>query len=73
MIDIAADDIGTAARAVLETPDPYRKARLGRATARAWRRGRLAHRCDAAMPDKFPRPERPELLPPNRMPKRGRA
>ena len=32
-----------------------------------------AHRFDVAMPDSPPRPERPELLPPNRMPKRGRA
>jgi uncharacterized ferritin-like protein (DUF455 family) len=67
------DDIGAAARAVLQTPQPYAKLRLSRAMARAWRRGLLKHRCDAAMPDHFPRPEQPLLLAPNRMPKRGRA
>ncbi|WP_188657794.1 ferritin-like domain-containing protein [Sphingomonas metalli] len=49
------------------------KVRLARATARAWRRGQLAHRCDVAMPDEPARPARPELLPANRMPKRGRG
>lgn len=66
-------DIGSAARAVVETPEPYAKLMLSRRLARAWRQGRLAHCCDAAMPDHFARPDSPELLPPNRMPKRGRA
>ncbi|MFL6857250.1 MAG: ferritin-like domain-containing protein [Allosphingosinicella sp.] len=44
-----------------------------RQAARAWRRGALAHTFDVAMPDRPARPERPELLPPSRMPKRGRG
>lgn len=44
-----------------------------RAVARDWRLGRLAFRFDAAMPDRPGWPTRPELLPPNRMPKRGRG
>ena len=44
-----------------------------RKVARDWRLGRLAFAFDAAMPDRPARPERPELLPPNRMPKRGKA
>src|SRR3546814_16655416 len=44
-----------------------------RAAARAWKQGRLDFSFDVAMP-RFPaRPERPQLLPPGRMPKRGRA
>lgn len=41
--------------------------------ARDWRRGRLDWRFDVAMPDEPARPDAPELLPPNRMPKRGRG
>lgn len=69
----AARSIAEACRAVLLTTHPYEKALAARAVARSWRSGRLAHRFDIAMPDDPPRPERPELLPPNRMPKRGRA
>ncbi|MCM8730685.1 ferritin-like domain-containing protein [Hephaestia sp. GCM10023244] len=65
--------IAHAARAVLLTADPAAKVRLARATARAWRRGLLPHDFDAAMPDVPARPATPELLPPNRMPKRGRG
>jgi len=67
------ETLAGACRAVLLTADPAAKVRLARATARAWRRGRLAHRFDTAMPDAPARPDRPELLPPNRMPKRGRG
>ena len=69
----AATSIAQACRAVLLTADPIEKARAARAATRAWRSGRLAHRFDVAMPDDPPRPASPELLPPNRMPKRGRA
>jgi len=62
-----------AARAVLLAPTPREKVRAARAAARAWRLGRLEHRFDAAMPDRPARPGRPELLPANRMPKRGRG
>ncbi len=69
----AALSIAEACRAVLLVADPREKAMAARAAARAWRSGRLAHRFDVAMPNSPPRPVRPELLPPNRMPKRGRA
>lgn len=69
----AANSIAGACCAVLLTTEPYEKAFAARAVARGWRSGRLAHRFDVAMPDDPPRPDKPELLPPNRMPKRGRA
>lgn len=65
--------LGEAARAVLLTPDPHDKRRAARGLARAWRQGKLAHRCDTAMPDQPAWPARPELLAPNRMPKRGKG
>lgn len=65
--------LGEAARAVLLTPEPHDKRRAARALARAWRQGRLAHRCDAAMPDQPAWPAAPPLLPPNAMPKRGKG
>lgn len=65
--------IARACRAVLLAAEPYAKVKAARAVARAWRRGRLAHRFDMAMPDRPSRPSEPELLPPNRMPKRGKA
>ena len=58
---------------MLLAADPYDKVRKARAAARAWRRGGLAHDFDVAMPDRPARPDRPELLPANRMPKRGRG
>jgi uncharacterized ferritin-like protein (DUF455 family) len=66
-------NVSEAARAVLSTADPYAKVRAARAAARDWRLGRLDHAFLAAMPDRPARPDAPELLPPNRMPKRGRA
>jgi uncharacterized ferritin-like protein (DUF455 family) len=65
--------IAQACRAVLELADPRAKVKAARATARAWKRGALAFEFDVVMPDRPGRPERPELLPPNRMPKRGRG
>lgn len=65
--------VAQACRAVLETADPYAKAMAARAAARRWRLGALAHEFDAAMPDRPARPARPLLLPPNRMPKRGKG
>lgn len=55
------------------TADPRAKLMRARAAARDWRLGRLAHRFDAGMPDEPARPDAPELLPPNRMPKRGKG
>jgi uncharacterized ferritin-like protein (DUF455 family) len=65
--------IAQACRDVLLTAEPVAKVKAARSATRAWRRGDLAHRFDAAMPDRPARPDRPELLPPGRMPKRGRA
>lgn len=44
-----------------------------RALARDWRQGRLAFAFDLAMPDEPARPDRPALLPPAQMPKRGKG
>jgi uncharacterized ferritin-like protein (DUF455 family) len=65
--------IAEACRAVLEKTAPHDKMRAARAAARAWRRGELAHIFDVAMPDRPTQPAAPLLLPPNRMPKRGKA
>jgi uncharacterized ferritin-like protein (DUF455 family) len=65
--------VAEAARAVLEAAEPMAKVKAARAAARDWRLGRLDHRFDVAMPDRPARPDRPELLPPNRMPKRGKG
>jgi uncharacterized ferritin-like protein (DUF455 family) len=65
--------IAAACRAVLLSAEPRAKVKAARAAARAWRRGALTHEFDVAMPDRPARPEAPLLLPPSRMPKRGRA
>lgn len=65
--------IALAARTVLLTADARAKAAASRAMAAAWGAGAIELRFDAAMPDVPARPARPALLPPNQMPKRGRA
>ncbi len=65
--------IAEAARGVLLAADPLEKIKAARKAARDWRTGRLAHEFDVTMPDEPARPDRPELLPPNRMPKRGKG
>ena len=65
--------VAEAARAVLLAADPGNKVKVARTAARAWRAGRLKHRFDVAMPVRPARPDRPELLPPSRMPKRGKG
>ncbi len=65
--------LAAACRAILLAADPYTKVRTARAAARAWRRGELEHAFDVAMPDRPARPDKPELLPASRMPKRGRG
>lgn len=65
--------LGEAARAVVLTPDPRDKCRAARSLARAWRQGRLDHRCDVAMPDRPAWPDKPDLLPPNAMPRRRKG
>ena len=62
-----------ACRAVLGAAEPLDKVKAARAAARAWRRGELTHVFDAPMPDRPAGPDRPELLAPNAMPKRGRG
>lgn len=66
-------DLSGAIRDVLLADTPENKVRLARKCARDWRLGRLAHDFAQAMPERPARPDRPELLPPNRMPKRGKG
>jgi uncharacterized ferritin-like protein (DUF455 family) len=65
--------VGDAIRAALLTADPRAKVFAARKAARDWRLGRLAFAFDRPMPDRPAWPEEPELLPPSRMPKRGRG
>jgi uncharacterized ferritin-like protein (DUF455 family) len=65
--------VAQAARAVLLAAEPRAKVSAARAAARAWRSGELDPAFDVAMPDSPARPERPALLPPSQMPKRGRG
>lgn len=65
--------LAQACRTVLLTADPRAKVKAARAATRDWRLGRLDHAFDVPMPDHPARPATPELLPPNRMPKRGKA
>lgn len=69
----AKGSVAAAIRATLLTAGPRAKAMATRAVARDWRLGRLAFAFDVAMPDRPARPERPELLSPGKMPKRGRG
>lgn len=65
--------VARAIRAALDTPEPRAKCFAARDVARRWRRGALAWNFDVAMPDSPAWPDAPELLPPNRMPKRGKG
>jgi uncharacterized ferritin-like protein (DUF455 family) len=62
---------GEAIRAALLTGEAAGKVRTTRALARAWRRGELAADFAAPMADRPTWPASLELLPANRMPKRG--
>ena len=64
--------VASAIRAALLTAEPRAKCFAARDVARRWRRGALAWRFDVAMPDQPAWPDAPELLPPNRVPKRGK-
>lgn len=70
---ISKGSVAAAIRAALLIADPRAKAMATRQVARDWRLGRLAFVFDVVMPDRPARPERPELLPPNKMPRRGRG
>jgi uncharacterized ferritin-like protein (DUF455 family) len=65
--------IAGACRDVLLAGDPRTKVKIARAVMRDWRSGRLSPLFDVAMPDRPKRPAEPSLLPPSKMPKRGRA
>jgi uncharacterized ferritin-like protein (DUF455 family) len=65
--------LGEAIRGALLTADPPAKVMAARKVARDWRIGRLAFDLSRPMPDRPARAAAPELLPPNRMPKRGKA
>lgn len=67
------ESVAAAAHRVLTTADPRAKVKAARAAARDWRLGRLDHRFDVDMPDRPARPGQPVLLPPNRMPRRGKG
>lgn len=65
--------VGGAIRQALLACDPRAKVMQTRRTARDWRLGRLSFVFDVPMPETPGRPATPELLPPNKMPKRGKA
>ncbi len=66
--------LADAAAAIVAEPELSRKVRLAKQTAKAWFTRRLPlHRTGPArnLPDRPGRPDRPELLPPRKMPKRS--
>ncbi|MDZ4308882.1 ferritin-like domain-containing protein [Allopontixanthobacter sp.] len=63
--------VASAVRAALLTADPREKVKATRRAVRAWRRGQLEFGFDVAMPDQPSWPDRPALLPPSMMPRRG--
>lgn len=65
--------VANAIRAALLTREPRAKVMSARAVARDWRLGKLEFAFDTPMEEYPGRPEQPELLPPGRMPKRGRG
>ncbi len=67
------ESVSGAIRKGLLTGEPRAKLMVARRVAREWRLGRLAWRFDAPMPERPAWPAALELLPPNRMPKRGRG
>ncbi|MEP2735428.1 MAG: ferritin-like domain-containing protein [Erythrobacter sp.] len=62
--------LSSAIRAALLTADPTAKVMAARDAARAWRLGRLDFVFDCEMPEQPAWPEQPQLLAPNKMPKR---
>lgn len=65
--------LASAIRAALLTADPRAKVFAARDVARSWRLGRLEWTFDGEMPDEPALPDCPELLPPGRMPRRGKG
>jgi uncharacterized ferritin-like protein (DUF455 family) len=70
---LSTGSVGEAIRTALLTSDPRAKVMATRAAARSWRLGRLHFAFPEPMPDEPGRPDRPELLAPGRMPRRGRG
>ncbi|MCH7629457.1 ferritin-like domain-containing protein [Novosphingobium percolationis] len=70
---LTGPSLAGAIRAAMLTADPFAKAMATRTVARNWQAGRLAFVFDEALPDVPARPDAPQLLPPNAMPKRGRG
>lgn len=67
------ETVAAACRAVLNSAEPHAKIMAARYAERQWRLGRLAHVFDVAMPERPARPDVPELLLPNKMPRRGKG
>jgi uncharacterized ferritin-like protein (DUF455 family) len=65
--------LGGAIAAALEACEPYAKVRATRLAARHWRQGKLAFAFPKPMPERPGRPDKPELLAPRMMPRRGRG
>lgn len=65
--------VAQAIREALLTPDPRAKCFAARDVARRWRLGKLDWCFDVTMPDRPAWPDQPELLAPNRMPRRGKG
>ena len=65
--------VSAAIRAALLTGEPFAKVMAARQVARDWRLGRLEWGFETAMPDQPAWPERPQLLPPNQMPRRSKG
>jgi uncharacterized ferritin-like protein (DUF455 family) len=68
-----AETLAEACRTILLAGDPIAKVKAARHVARRWRRGELVIGSTADLPTEPARPAEPELLPPNRMPRRGRG
>lgn len=68
-----ADTVASAALAVLSQPVAREKAAESQRQAARFRAGELSLRYEPTPPERPARPDRPELLAPSQMPKRGRA
>ncbi len=58
---------------MLTACDMHSKVMTARRVARLWSKGKLAHIFDAILPDEPVRPASPQLLAPNKMPRRGKG
>ncbi len=67
------ETLSDAALTVLLEADPLEKVQMTRDFATLWRERRLSGIGEASLPDRPARPEKPELLAPRDMPKRGKG